>query len=422
MTKITLALDTRKASYLKTSDTYPIVLRVFHKKKRLIRLPYHTSKAGWQASEGRLLKSAKSNRDQPCNKINLQLHKKLHQAREAFSELLQEMRPFDVDELVHYINIKLSGASKELYENMAKNSLSLKSWLAIQIKRKNELNKPLSARWYEEGVVALLQFLQKEDIPMAQLKVSDLNGFLHHQQAKGNSQNTVSNYLRAVRALYNSAMKEDRLFMVKYPFHHFKVPSTTRTRKRAITKEEMLRLRDLKYDEGTAIWHARNYALIMFYCRGMNFMDLVQLKISNLRSGRIYYGRSKTGSLLSVKITTELQVILNYYTSGKVKDAYLFPANYDGTTKHMEKYRTLRRRMNERLAIMGKDAGIQEKLTTYTIRHTWATTAKYLGIPIEVISESLGHHSLDTTEVYLKGFNDAVLDEANEKIIRSDST
>lgn len=78
--------------------------------------------------------------------------------------------------------------------------------------------------------------------------------------------------------------------------------------------------------------------------------------------------------------------------------------------------------MNEHLATMANDAGIVEKLTTYTIRHTWATTAKYLGIPIEVISESLGHHSLDTTEIYLKGFNEDVLDEANEKIIYSGKT
>lgn len=269
MTKITLALDTRKSSYLKNTDTYPIVIRVFHEKKRLIRLPYHTSKAGWQSTEGRLLKSAKANRDLPCNKINLDLHKKLHQAREAFTDLVREMRPFDVDELVHYINVKLSGVDREVFDNRSNNNLSLKSWLSVIAQRKRELDKPLSARWYEEGVVSFLKYLQKEDIPMAQLKVSDLNGFLHYHQAKGNTQNTISNYLRAVRSLYNSAMKEDRLFMVKYPFNHFKVPSTTRTRKRAITKEEMLRLRDLKYKEGSGLWHARNYALIMFYCRGI---------------------------------------------------------------------------------------------------------------------------------------------------------
>ncbi len=257
---------------------------------------------------------------------------------------------------------------------------------------------------------------------MASLLVSDLNGFVHFHLAKGNTKNTISSYLRAVRSLYNSAMKEDRLFMVKYPFNHFRVPATTRTKKRAISKEKLLYLSQLYYHKGSPIWHARNYALIMFYTRGMNFIDLVKLKVSNIKSGRIFYGRSKTGSQLSVKITTPLKPILDYYTCFKVENDWLFPANYDGSPKHAEKYKSLCRRMNEHLATMATDAGIEEKLTTYTIRHTWATTAKYLGIPIEVISESLGHHSLDTTEIYLKGFNDAILDEANDKIINSGKT
>ncbi len=315
--------------------------------------------------------------------------------------------------------VRISGSI--IYENRSRNGITLNSWLKVTVKRKRDLNKPLSARWYEEGVVALLKYLQKEDLPMAQLKVSHLNGFIHYQKAKGNKQNTISNYLRAIRALYNSAMKEDRLFMVKYPFHHFKVPSTARTRKRAISKEKFLRIRNLNYEKETPIWHARNYALIMFYCRGMNLMDLVQLKVSNIQSGRILYGRSKTGSPLSVKITNEVQEILRYYLENKSDEDYIFPANYDGSTKHMEKYRSIRRRMNENLRIIGKDAGIEEKLTTYTIRHTWATIAKHIGIPIEVISESLGHHSLETTEIYLKGFDNKVLDEANEKIIRSEN-
>ena len=32
------------------------------------------------------------------------------------------------------------------------------------------------------------------------------------------------------------------------------------------------------------------------------------------------------------------------------------------------------------------------------------TTAKYRGVPIEMISESLGHKSIKTTQIYLKGF------------------
>lgn len=72
---------------------------------------------------------------------------------------------------------------------------------------------------------------------------------------------------------------------------------------------------------------------------------------------------------------------------GKSKEDYLFPANYDGSIKSYEKDKSLRGRKNGHLKTIAKDAGIEEHFTTYTIRHSWATIAKYMGIPTEVIRE-----------------------------------
>ncbi|MEG3656801.1 tyrosine-type recombinase/integrase [Arenibacter palladensis] len=149
----------------------------------------------------------------------------------------------------------------------------------------------------------------------------------------------------------------------------------------------------------------------------MNFIDLVKLQAKDITKDRIFYGRSKTGDQLSVQITEELREILNFYIEGKSSDDYLFPANYDGSTKHYEKYKSLRRRMNGHLKTIAKDAGIEEQFTTYSIRHSWATIAKFMGIPTEVISEGLGHNSLKTTQIYLKSFTNHVLDEANEMVV-----
>ena len=73
--------------------------------------------------------------------------------------------------------------------------------------------------------------------------------------------------------------------------------------------------------------------------------------------------------------------------------------------------------MNERLRIIAADAGIDGQFTTYSIRHSWATIAKYMGISTEIISEGLGHKSLKTTQIYLKSFQNEILDEANERIV-----
>ncbi len=73
--------------------------------------------------------------------------------------------------------------------------------------------------------------------------------------------------------------------------------------------------------------------------------------------------------------------------------------------------------MNERLKIIAEDAGIEGQFTTYNIRHSWATIAKYLGISTELISEALGHSSLKTTKIYLKGFDNQVLDKVNALVV-----
>ena len=76
-----------------------------------------------------------------------------------------------------------------------------------------------------------------------------------------------------------------------------------------------------------------------------------------------------------------------------------------------------RRRMNGHLKTIPADASIKGHSTTYTIRHSWATIAKFMGISTEVISEGLGHNSLKTTQIYLKSFTNSVLDEANEMVV-----
>jgi len=58
-------------------------------------------------------------------------------------------------------------------------------------------------------------------------------------------------------------------------------------------------------------------------------------------------------------------------------------------------------------------------LSMYVARHSWASIAKNKNIPISIISESMGHSSEYTTQIYLASLNSSVIDNAN-KIIISD--
>lgn len=71
------------------------------------------------------------------------------------------------------------------------------------------------------------------------------------------------------------------------------------------------------------MWHAWNYLFITFYCRGINFIHLVQLKVKDVKNRKLSYGRTKTDEPLTVKITGELKSILDHYLDDKNPEDYL---------------------------------------------------------------------------------------------------
>ena len=72
--------------------------------------------------------------------------------------------------------------------------------------------------------------------------------------------------------------------------------------------------------------------------------------------------------------------------------------------KGYREYQSALRQFNNCLKDLARALRLQSPVTSYTLRHSWATTAKYRGGPIEMISESLGHKSIKATQIYLKGF------------------
>lgn len=72
--------------------------------------------------------------------------------------------------------------------------------------------------------------------------------------------------------------------------------------------------------------------------------------------------------------------------------------------------------INYNLKKIGEKTGLKMPLTTYTARHTWASIARDVGVPIPIISEGIGHNSIKTTQVYLNSIDVSKINNANEKI------
>ena len=145
----------------------------------------------------------------------------------------------------------------------------------------------------------------------------------------------------------------------------------------------------------------------------MPFSDLAHLEKSNLKQGLLKYNRLKTGTPMSIEVLESAHnAIGGLYNKNDARSPdypdYLFRI-LSGAYKRDEEeayreYQSALRRFNNDLKSLSKKLRISSSVTSYTLRHSWATTAKYRGVSIEMISESLGHKSIKTTQIYLKGF------------------
>ena len=416
MARARLILDTRKASRSSVTGLFPIAIRVFHGRPRIIRLSHYTSAKGWDDANDSLRKSVKDNIDFDCNRINVEIYEKLDAARKVIHELGKSIGNIHVDALVEEIKNRWAAENKSDLKNRYQKCITLEEFGKILIDRKNRANKPATAKWYQNSIDAFNAINEGKKLSLNQITVRLLKEFEAEHLSRNNSINTISAYLRGVRAIYNAAINEDAFKTEKNPFKIYKIPKSKHVKKKALSKESISDFRKVHYEFESSIWHTKNYMMVMFLARGMNFIDLAKLRVKDIYSGYLFYGRSKTDDSLSVKIIPELQKILDYYLTDKKPSDFVFPIGNDGSQEMFTKYSTDRRRVNKHLKTIAKDAGIDGKLSTYYFRHSWATIAKYLGISSEIISDALGHKNLSTTEIYLKSFVNDTLDEANEMV------
>lgn len=96
---------------------------------------------------------------------------------------------------------------------------------------------------------------------------------------------------------------------------------------------------------------------------------------------------------------------------------YLLPILKTPDEESRKYYKNISKQVNRWLKKIGVMTEIQIPLTMYVARHTWASIAKQKNIPLNVISDGLGHDSEKTTLIYLSTLDTSAVDDANSKIM-----
>ena len=246
-------------------------------------------------------------------------------------------------------------------------------------------------------------------------RLKEYEDWLAGQQS---SPNTISTYMRTLQAVYNRWMSPgiEGYNPVLFKDVYTKVESRT---KRALTAEQMEQLRNTDFSVlALRQQQVLTYFLLMFMLRGMPFIDLAHLRKSDLRNRRITYRRHKTGKLMVVDVPPDAMRLLQKYRD-KTDSEYLFPLLHGGLfmEEHHHRYQETLRHFNRELARLMKQLLPGVSVSSYTARHTWATLAYHSGVPVGLISQSLGHSSIRVTMTYLKPFDAEVIDRINRQVI-----
>ena len=246
-------------------------------------------------------------------------------------------------------------------------------------------------------------------------RLKEYEDWLAGQQS---SPNTISTYMRTLQAVYNRWMSPgiEGYNPVLFKDVYTKVESRT---KRALTAEQMEQLRNTDFSVLTLRQQqVLTYFLLMFMLRGMPFIDLAHLRKSDLRNRRITYRRHKTGKLMVVDVPPDAMRLLQKYRD-KTDSEYLFPLLHGGLfmEEHHHRYQETLRHFNRELARLMKQLLPGVSVSSYTARHTWATLAYHSGVPVGLISQSLGHSSIRVTMTYLKPCDAEVIDRIKRQVI-----
>ena len=446
--------DTRS----KTTDRWPLQIRVSHKKKRPdVPTGFYLTKEEWDDANN-LIKAPFKNAGR-ANKI---ISSKLAIALETIETFRHKKNAWNAwqyrDAIQKAIDVKYGAESEEqqpqvLEEGNKSLNPETVDFLEYMQSVANDFyiaKREGSAKIMERTITSLKKFTGKSRFAFAEVTVDFLKDyeawFLNQLNRKG-KKNTISGLgfqTKEIRRVYNMAILDESLPDVTtetYPFGRGKYKvRTEKTENKNVSEVEIAKILNLELPPESALWHHQNFFTYYFECWGMNFLDCAFLRVHQVQGGQLHYVRRKTSwsentKKFNIKHSKRAQQIIDYYTKDKAPSDLVFPildkiiylqeketGNREEDLENRKLFATnlgyKRSNHIRRLSTLSKKAGLEQNVSTYVGRHSFFNIALNAGVPKSQISEMAGHSNYAVTEGYLAGFSQQVLSQQAE-IVRN---
>lgn len=415
---------------------YPVMLRINRgTDKKRVKTTVVVKKSDWNSKTNEVRQS-----DSDYKVKNEELSKIRKKYEEAFKQLADEGN-------VSLENIVVKAKTAEISESFLQyakdrtqalyDAGSIRNW-----KKYNGFCRKLEA---------FLKSINKKDVTFAELTptmLTKFDAFLHKLPNARHPeqllhQNTIAVVFNIFKTLVNHAITiDDKMKPENNPFMKFKY-KTLKTEKEKLDWTELNAIKALDLEEGSLIWHCRNYFFFSFYCAGIRAGDLIQLRWCNITpEGRLNYQMGKNHKVRDINLVKEAIEILNYYKHDGVKPTdYIFPLLDDSESwckyitqeqkdvmppdekkRMFEAIGSKNALINKELGKIRKMAGIKKKISFHIARHSFAKAAKDKGIDNLEVKALLGHTNLSTTQRYMGEFDTKQNDEALNSIFNHNNS
>ena len=406
MTSAKVLLFTSK---LLKNGEYPIVLRLTKDRKfKYISLGFSCSLDLWDDKNNYPKKKHPNHKE-----MTITIDSIRNKANREILNLENQGKEYSLEELANILQ-----AEKK------RKSITIFNYFEEIISKKEQSGKVGYANAFIESLNKLKTFRNGKDLEFSDITFNFLKQYEDWLISQKLMPNTIFYYLRTLNTLLGYAKKEELVKPDYYPFKDFGFAKyrNVKTKKRAITKENMLAIINQELPIQSRLARSRDFFVFSYYCGGINFVDMAHLKWSNIINGRLEYNRQKTNEAYNIILLSPAQKILQYFreTNFVRQDSYIFPilSDFHKTPQQMrDRIHKVNRQTNEDMKEIAKMLGIDETITTYVARHSFATIQKKSGTPTAIISEMLGHDSEKTTKIYLDSFGNDVLDEAMKNLL-----
>jgi integrase/recombinase XerC len=274
---------------------------------------------------------------------------------------------------------------------------------------------------YRIDIEKFFTFINIEESSYKEVNATIIRNFLMQEKRKGISSRSNQRRLIACRKFYDYLVKHK--YVESNPFALIASPKVSKLQPQVLYQQELYKIFEYNLSR-TDLLAIRDQAILeLLYASGLRVSELVNITLQDVSSRqRILKIIGKGNKTRMVPYSTKAQEVLtDYINNSRVeilkKNNIEIPTNYLFINNRGEPLTT--RGVEYILSKIDQKAGTNLKIHPHTLRHTFATHLLDKGADLRTIQESLGHKSLNTTQVYTHVSTQRMMEEYQKSFPRA---